>query len=287
MTRSAVGLGGDGRGASTTLARMDTADDRPRGLGSRLDDAVFKVEAGLALLLLAAMTLVVFVDVVHRVAANQGPLERTVAAFLPPDAVGPTSLALSLVLALAAFFTAAKTTSRAVPLPDATCAGIAVAATASGYGLVKLLLWLVPNGLVWSQKFGLTGMLWVGMLGASMAAFARAHLTLEVMDFVWKGAAKTRVVRAGLLMAAGFCAVMAALSILKLRFEYDNWQESEHLGGLIEGLELPNFLAFGILPVSFTVMAVRFSLYALSAQPERKPALVADAGVQPVEAEPS
>lgn len=266
---------------------MNDTQGRPQGLGARLDEAVFKAEAGLALLLLASMTVVVFVDVVHRVAANEGPLERNLAAFVPPSAVGPVSLALSLLLSVAAFFAAAKMTARAVPFSNAASAGIALGATGAGYGLVKLLLVLVPNGLVWSQKFGLTGMLWVGMLGASMAAFARAHLTLEVMDFVWKGEAKTRVVRAGLLMASAFCAGMTALSFLKLRFEYDNWQESEHLGGLIEGLELPNFLAFGILPVSFTVMALRFLLYALSADPEAKPALLADAGVKPVEVEPS
>ena len=48
-----------------------------------------------------------------------------------------------------------RSAKRAVPVPPPLALGAAVAGVLVSYGLVRLMLVLLPNGLVWSQPLAL------------------------------------------------------------------------------------------------------------------------------------
>jgi TRAP-type C4-dicarboxylate transport system permease small subunit len=251
----------------------------------RLDHAVFRLEKALCLGLLAAMSLVVFLDVVHRLASTAGPLDRLCEKLLPPSAAPAVSLLIGLSVWFALVYAALRTAKVKQNPPPARAAAYAAGLTALSYGAVKLLLVVAPNGLIWSQVFALSGMLWVGFLGASIATYEKAHLTLEIVEFLWKGKVKAHIGRGGALAAAVFCALLSWLCLLMVQFHYEAWRESEGIAGVFDAFAAPKFAVYAILPVAFLVMALRWLGRAVGPTeeekaPDLKPVMSASEGGQ-------
>ena len=224
----------------------------------RIDDAWYRVERGLCVALLAVMAVAVFLDAVHRQAANEGRLEVLCRKVFGPENAGTTSTALAFLIAWWVLFGALRTAKTATLIPRGRAAVIAVLGTAVGYGLIRGMVVLFPNGLIWAQSLGLSGMLWVGFIGASMATKEGSHLTLEIMEFIWKGKAKAHVGRLGALCAAVFCVLIGWLCLEQVKIEYSEWAESDGAVGTMSGFAVPRFAIFSILPFSFAVMTLRF-----------------------------
>lgn len=224
----------------------------------RIDDAWYRAERALCVGLLFVMAIAVFLDAVYRQAADEGRLEQLCKRAFG-ESGGPISTVVAFGLALWVVYGAVRTSKRASPVPAGKAALIAVLGVALGYGLVRGMVVLFPNGLIWAQSLGLAGMLWVGFLGASMATKENSHLTLEVMDFIWRGRAKANIGRVGALFAAVFCAVIGWLCFHQVKLSYGEWAESEGQAQLMSvGFEAPLFIVYAVLPFSFTVMALRF-----------------------------
>lgn len=222
----------------------------------RIDDAWYRAERALCVALLAVMAVAVFLDAVHRQAANEGRLE-VFCKRLFGEAGGPVSTVLAFALAWLVIYGALRTAKTQVQVSAAKAAVIGVIGTAAGYAVVRGMVAAFPNGLIWAQSLGLSGMLWVGFIGASMATKEGSHLTLEIMEFIWKGKAKAHVGRAGALFAAIFCVTLAWLCLLEVRIEYSEWAESDGAVGTMSGFAVPRFAIFAILPFTFSVMALR------------------------------
>jgi TRAP-type C4-dicarboxylate transport system permease small subunit len=229
-----------------------------RGALRKLDERVYRFERGLALVLIAAMSLAVFFDVVHRLASTQGPLDRLTGLFLSGAARLWVSRGLAALLTYALVYAALRTARVKRPPSPARAATLSALIVSGLAAFVLLFVHLMPSGLVWSQVFALCGMLWVGFLGASMATKEGAHLTLEIMEFVWRGKAKAHVGRVGALIAAAFSALMAWLSALHVSFHHATWTESEGSSGLFDAFPAPKFVVYAILPVSFSIITLRF-----------------------------
>ena len=243
----------------------------------RIDDAWYRAERALCVVLLAVMAVAVFLDAVHRQAANEGRLEAMCKRLVGPDAAGPVSTVLAFALALWVLYGALRTAKTKVQIPVGRALVIAVLGVAAAYGLIVGMVTLFPNGLIWAQSLGLSGMLWVGFIGASMATKEGNHLTLEIMEFVWKGKAKAHVGRLGALAATVFCAIIAWLCLVQVRIEYSEWAEAEGAVGTMSGFPVPRFAIFSILPFAFTVMALRFLGRVLGETEKEK-----DPGITPV-----
>jgi TRAP-type C4-dicarboxylate transport system permease small subunit len=224
----------------------------------RLDDGWYRIERGLCVGLLAVMAIAVFLDAVHRQAANEGRLEVMCKRLFGESAAGPTSTVIAVLLALWIFYGALRTAKTKVQIQSGRALLFAVLGTAAGWGLVKGMVAAFPNGLIWAQSLGLSGMLWVGFIGASMATKEGNHLTLEIMEFIWKGKAKAHVGRLGALCATLFCGLIGWLCLLEVRLEYSEWADSDGAVGVMSGFEVPRFAVFSILPFAFAVMTLRF-----------------------------
>lgn len=107
------------------------------------------------------------------------------------------------------------------------------------------------GGFIWAQKLALVMMIWVAMLGASMATYERSHLSLELGEKLWPARLLFAVKALALGVASAFCVAATLLAV-----ELVQSQRDEQL--LIDANEwLPTWAAFVIVPYAFAAMAVR------------------------------
>jgi TRAP-type C4-dicarboxylate transport system permease small subunit len=128
----------------------------------------------------------------------------------------------------------------------------AVAATAVVIALVFGSIWLLDGRSVEIQKLALVMMIWVALLGASMATYERSHLALEMGEKLWPQRFLHLVKATAHAVASSFCFAALLLSIDLVRSQMK-------LGGMVIGVEwLPTWQAFAVVPYAFGAMAVRF-----------------------------
>ena len=115
-----------------------------------------------------------------------------------------------------------------------------------------------PYGIIWSQPFALVLTIWVGFLGASMASHDYRHLKVEAVVKRLPEGAQRIVGLVGGIVTAGFCLLVAYLSYLYVADQYGVWIETEYLGALFDGTEIPRWRGFAVIPIAYTLMAFRF-----------------------------
>ncbi|MBE7452927.1 MAG: TRAP transporter small permease subunit [Kofleriaceae bacterium] len=129
---------------------------------------------------------------------------------------------------------------------------LAAAATAVVIGLVLAAVWLFEGHSIMIQKLALVMMIWVALLGASMATYERSHLSLEFGEKVWPLKVLHVVKAAAHGVASGFCLAAFLLSVNLVASQ-------RQLGVTIEDTEwLALWQAFLVVPYAFGAMAVRF-----------------------------
>lgn len=226
----------------------------------RLSDRVYAVERRIVAWAGLAMGLVVFLDVIHRVASRERGLFVRVLGDDNASWAAPLGSVVTAALFLVAAYAAVVIRGGAPGLRSFAKAFLVVVALGVA---VRLFVWLLPNGLVWSQTLGLVIMLWIGMLGASMATRDHRHLALDLGSKVWPKRVLPIAQGAGNLITALFCFVLAALAVISLRDHFGDWRDTDGAGGTFVALPLPKWLAFVIMPAGFAMMGARFLLLAL------------------------
>jgi TRAP-type C4-dicarboxylate transport system permease small subunit len=236
-----------------------------------LDQSVYRLERRFVVFALLAMALVVFLDVLHRAFAGEdSKVTEAVAkvagwfgANLEPGTASHAQLGAVMPWIVAALFVALtqfaiRTATRARPVPHARAWIYAVVGIVATYGLIRLFVLVLPNGLIWSQNFALVLTLWVGFFGASMATYERKHLAVEAVQRHIPPALRKWVAFASALLSMAFCAALLWLSLRYVVFNYVEYESTGRQGGLVQGLNMPKYLAFTALPISFAVMIARF-----------------------------
>lgn len=208
-----------------------------------LAERIYRIEQRFVALAMGVMGVVVFFDVVHRVASRELTL--------------PARIAWG-VIAVVVCTAAIRMRNRAAPQAETKnwIQGTLVAA-ALWVGL-KAFIAVLPNGLVWSQTLGLVLTLWVGIFGASMATKQKRHLALDLGSRLWPKKALPYVQAVGNLITAAFCLVLAALAVASLRDHYRDFSDTGGAGGTFAAIAIPKWLAYLGLPVGFGLMALRF-----------------------------
>jgi TRAP-type C4-dicarboxylate transport system permease small subunit len=115
-----------------------------------------------------------------------------------------------------------------------------------------------PAGLAWAQPLGLILTLWVAFIGASMATRDNLHLKVEAVQQAMPETIK-RI--SGLLsgvLTAMFCLLLAYLGYRYVVVKHEEYVISEGLGGLHDGIAIPYFVSFSIVPIAYVLMALRF-----------------------------
>lgn len=128
------------------------------------------------------------------------------------------------------------------------------AALATGFvvGGVVAAIWLLEGHSIMIQKLALVMMIWVALLGASMATYERSHLALEMGEKLWPERLLHLVKAMAHGIASAFCVAAFLLSVKLVESQL-------HLGVIVEDAEwLSLWQAFLVVPYAFAAMAVRF-----------------------------
>jgi len=243
----------------------------------RLDDAVARAERLLIVALLGVMAAAIFLDAMHRVfSASEGRLESLLVSLAPAALEGiARTVVAPAMLVLAAFgvaFAALRTMDRPRPWRRRQAALGAAAITLLLVAATQALVRGLPNGLVWSQQMALCFMLWVGLVGASLATRDRAHIAFEVAGKIWPPRARPAIELLARLTSAAFCLFLAVLAVAFAREHFSEWRQSDGAAGLFEGFRVPRWVVYGFLPFPFAVMSARFLIHGVRAPDAEKPA---------------
>jgi TRAP-type C4-dicarboxylate transport system permease small subunit len=209
---------------------------------ARFDEVLYRAERAVVAAMLAVMGLVVFLDVIHRMSTREGSLW---ASHL-------------FVAALASVVASLALLTRGVPngVPKGIAAGIGVAVAR------LIFVAVLPNGLVWSQTLALAFTLWLGTIGASLAAHDRRHLALDVGHKLWPPALAPKIAALGHLVTAAFCVVLLWLGSRSVMAHWDLWSATGHAAGNLSGLAIPKWFPALSIPYGMAALTFRFGLEA-------------------------
>lgn len=134
--------------------------------------------------------------------------------------------------------------------------------TASGFAQIAPDVTVPSLALDAAQPFALALTLWVGMLGASLAAHERRHLALDVGSKVWPESLRPWVAAVGHVVTALFCLVVLWLGWGSLGGHFTLWMETDGGGGTLSGTSIPKWAAVTAIPWGMGTLAFRFLLEA-------------------------
>lgn len=223
---------------------------QPRSPIQRVDQVLWQIERWLAAALFLFMTAVMFANVVFRVMKRQ---------FARAEVNGYETIAVLVAILLVACVAGARTSPRkdgsTRPWVMSVLVGIAAAAVCAGF--VWAVMTIFPNGLVWGPNVAMCAMLWVALLGASIATYERRHLTLEMGEKIWPKKVLRYVQALAFLSAVAACVFLLLLAWDSLMQHRADWLRNP-ITGHIEATEIPRWVVFLIFPYTFIVMGLRF-----------------------------
>ncbi len=125
-----------------------------------------------------------------------------------------------------------------------------------------LLRNLFDSGIAWAEPLLRLLVLWVGMLGAMLATREDKHIRIDIISRYLPPHRQHISNRVTSAVSTLVCALLAYHSG---RFVYFELQDgTEAFNGM------PAWLAELVLPIGFTIMALRFALHTLSAPQAKK-----------------
>lgn len=208
----------------------------------RIDAAWFRGEQLLCGAMFLFMGLLVFVAVVRDIFGTRHN---------PFDAI------LLFVFAYAAVRTRVRREGEKTPSQLASV-GIAAAITVALAGLTELYVRNLPGGFVWAGEAALALMLWVAFLGASMATYEKAHLSLEFGEKLWPKSILHLVKAFAHGVTSAFCIGLFILSIHSIEMHHAAWKAAGGHGSTLQTLDwVPLWAVYLIFPYVSLAMAIR------------------------------
>jgi TRAP-type C4-dicarboxylate transport system permease small subunit len=258
-----------------------------------IDRAIYRLERRLVGALLFAMAAFVFLDVVHRIfSRSPGRISILLSGFFGTTAEAlderfSPALILLFVLGVAVAAVRSRTTANGgSPMPIGRSLILGAVATALLGAFVQGFVFFLPEGIVWAPYLSLSLLLWVGLIGASMATYSVRHLALEMGEKLWPERFQPTVKTISQLAAGTFSLLLAILGAMSLVDHLELWLDTPQ-ASLIPSIDLPKWLVFSVVPYAFGMIAIRFIGRATGLIPTPPPASEHDVPLAPVAEEPS
>ncbi len=112
------------------------------------------------------------------------------------------------------------------------------------------------SGILWGDILVRVMVLWVGLVGAMVAARQNQHISIDIVSRLLPQRMKKAVNAVLNLFAAVVCGIVAHSSLRLVRLEY--------LDGAVAFGAIPTWTLESIIPLSFGVMALRYFVLMLS-----------------------
>lgn len=114
---------------------------------------------------------------------------------------------------------------------------------------------LFGGGLVWGTALVQVAMLWMTMVGASVAVGGNRHIKIDIVNRFGGAKLQAFASRATALFAAALCGALGWYSIDFIRWDY--------IDGVLAFANVPAWLCESVIPVVAFWMALRFVLQAI------------------------
>lgn len=125
-----------------------------------------------------------------------------------------------------------------------------------GLSCAQLLLRnLDLSGLTWSDNALRINVLWLAMFGALRASRVQNHIAINLLGEITSGALKKRIHLIASLASAAICATEAYYGFLFILLEKED--------ASMAFLNVPAWLCEAIIPLAFSIIALRFIFHAL------------------------
>lgn len=122
---------------------------------------------------------------------------------------------------------------------------------------------LFDSGLLWGDGFVRVAVLWVTLIGAMVASRTDDHIRMDVVSRYLPEGVRRFAQRITALFTAVVCLLFAWHSLTFIGYEYE---DSTMAFGVV-----PAWLCAAVMPVGFTIMALRYLLHTISPQPPQTP----------------
>ncbi len=110
------------------------------------------------------------------------------------------------------------------------------------------------SGIFWADSALRIMVLWIGMIGAMFASRNKKHIRIDVLSHYLPVNIRNNIWRVTELLTAGVCGVVVFYSIDFIQYEYED--------GQMAFANVPVWLCETIIPVAFSIMALRYFVYA-------------------------
>lgn len=110
------------------------------------------------------------------------------------------------------------------------------------------------SGFVWAESFLRILVLWIGLAGAMAASREHRHINIDVISHFLPPAAKKIATAFTALFATSICALLAYYSYQFVKVEYEDPS--------IAFAMIPTWVCEAIMPVAFTIIALRYFILA-------------------------
>ncbi len=111
------------------------------------------------------------------------------------------------------------------------------------------------EGFIWADILLRHLVLWIGLLGASLAASQQRHITIDALTRFLSPRLRSGVLAIAQLFAAGVCVVLADAAVTFLRNDLE-------FGATVYA-EIPAWTSQMIIPVGFALLAYHFLVRAI------------------------
>ncbi len=116
--------------------------------------------------------------------------------------------------------------------------------------------YVFQGGIVWSDEFLKQLVLWIALLGATVAAKDDAHIRIDIVPIVLKGSARKILETAGHLAAAVICAFLCRGACQFVSVERQIEEVTCFMGW-------PVWILVVVMPISFGLISMYFGLHAI------------------------
>lgn len=239
------------------------ADPAPAGsaesVWSRLDRRIYRVETALVIGVTAVMTALVFLAVVWRVfAAPEGKLAEWLVRFGGVEAAAAKTAGDVLGVGLWLAITVLAVRTARPQWSWGRVLGVGVLGGAAAIVASLVFVWAMPNGLVFAQKSALALLMWVVLLGSSMAAHTRRHIFLQAAQKLVPAEQQRYHAAASLVLAALFTLFLAWVGARYAWSNWESWISTNMHSGTFESVAIPHWTVTIAIPIGFGLTAARF-----------------------------
>lgn len=139
------------------------------------------------------------------------------------------------------------------PLSIGLAIGIAAAVATAVYYFATTF----AGKLIWTDSLALILMLWVALLGSSVATYERSHLALEFGEALWPARLRHWIKALAHGVTAAFC-------VFAVYITYKSLMDEMTLGRVSGVDAIPMWVVYLIFPYAFIAMAVRYLAQAVT-----------------------